>query len=118
MGEDLKSWSQIVDELPDMIRTDIEHGNLDIGDDEAVQEYAHEWADGSQYAIYTHHAMRLWFANDDVSDYEDEAWELLEPDRTTGHSVSMIMSACVYLALRQAIIEACEELRNELDDDE
>lgn len=118
MSEDRPTWWQIVSELPDMIKIDIENGHLDIGDDEAVEVYAHEWADGSEYVIYTHHAMRLWCESNDVSDYEDEAWDLLDPDRTTVHSVSMIMSSCVFLALRQAIIEACEELRNELDGSE
>lgn len=115
MSDDRKSWWQIVDELPDIIRTDIENGDLNLADDDATAEYAWQWADGSQYVIYTHHAMRLWCESDEVSDYEDEAWDLVGSSKD--HSVVAVMSTCVYLALRQAIIEACEEIRNELDDE-
>jgi hypothetical protein len=104
---DAPTWAQIVAAIPGQVRDDIAEGSLDPSDDDAVAEYASEWADGSQYVIYHHHAARLFMDGDAVSDFEAEAW-----DAGAGAELSVlsIMSTCVYLALSAAVVAAVADV--------
>lgn len=105
----MTTWREIVDNLPDMIRTDVEHGNLDLSDRDSWDDYAHEWADGSGHVIYTHRAVELWASEPDVYQWEDQVTDLCSPDDSIGQRISV----CVYLALRHAIMSAIEEIASE-----
>ena len=104
---DAPTWVQIVAAIPGQVRDDIAEGNLDPSNDDAVADYAAEWADGSAYVIYYHHAARLFMDGDVVSAYEADAW-----DAGAGADLSVwpIMSRCVYLALTDAVAAAVADV--------
>ena len=110
-GTDAPTWAQIVAAIPDQVRDDIANGNLDPLDEDMVEDYASQWADGSEYVIYHHHALRLFADGDAVSDFETDAWDAWAGDE---RSVLSIMSTCVYLALSEAVCAAVMDVAAEL----
>jgi hypothetical protein len=105
-----KTWREIVAEIPDIVRADIANGAIDITNEDHWVEYANEWADGSQYVIYYHHAIRLWAESTEVQECEPDAWDYMngqEPD------ITKVMSVCVYMALSNRIMEAIQEISDE-----
>jgi hypothetical protein len=108
------TWWNVCQQVREIVAADIESGHLDVTDLDAVDTYATEWADGSEWVIYTHNVMRLWVDSSDVSDYEEHLADYgpLEDD-----SIVRRMTLCVFLALRDeietAIREYCEE--NDID---
>lgn len=115
MSNELANWYDVTRNVREIVRQDYESGNFeDINDTDAMDEYAHEWADGDAVVIYYHHTRALWLDSAIVRGYEDEAREI-SGDGTT---VDAVITACVYLALRQEIIDAIDELRQEIDETE
>lgn len=102
------SWWQILADLPDMVRSDIENG-ADLSDEDSRDEYCHEFTDGSEHVIYYSNVMRLWCAEQTIRDWEDEARDIAVSD-----GVLDVMTACVYLALRDAVANAVSDVVDEL----
>lgn len=103
---DKVTWSQVVRSVEECVRADIESGELDPHDDDALYEYASVWADSSEWTIYNYHVMNLWVDSSTVSDYESDATV-----ESYGESIIEIMRRCVYLALHDLIRETVEEIR-------
>lgn len=101
----------IRDSAVECVRLDVAHGNLDIMDDDAVEEYCHESADGHHDVIYTY-AVRELFANGDLDDYLEEAYD----SGADGFAdVDRVLQVAAYYAVRQAFADAVELVRE--DDD-
>lgn len=91
------------------VRFDVAHGNLDIHDDDAVEEYCHESADGHHDVIYTY-AVRELFANGDLDDYLEEA---VEACGGVVGDVDRVLTVAAYWAVRHAFADAVEEVRED-----
>ncbi len=105
------TWRQVCEQVREIVADDISSGHLDPSDVDAVDQYAAEWADGSEWVIYYHHVIRLWVDSSEVSDYEEHISDYLSNDGDEG--ILRRMTLCVFLALRDeietAIREYCEE---------
>lgn len=77
-------------------------------DPEEIHEYAHEFADGCEWVIYTAKARALWADSWEVSDYEDEYG--YNGDQTVDESIT----TCVYLATREAVMESIRTIQKEV----
>jgi hypothetical protein len=104
------SWYEIVRQIPEFIKSDIENENLDITDSDSWHDYVHEWADGSEYVIYYHNSRRLWADNSEIQAYEDDALQMAGP------TIDDLITACVYLALCDEIMSAIQEIAGETDE--
>jgi len=102
-----KSWDEIVREIPEFIKSDMANGTLDLSDRDNWDEYAHEWADSSEYVIYYHHSRRLWAESSHIQEWESEAQEIAGP------AIDDLITACVYFALRYEIVQAIEQIAGE-----
>jgi hypothetical protein len=89
------------------VATDIGHGNLDPTDDDSVETYCHETADGHHDVIYTY-AVRELFARGDLDEYLDDAWGAVKPGDVDG-----VLTAAAYYAVHQAYAEAIADYRAE-----
>lgn len=98
------TWREVLADIADGVLTDVSYGNLDLSDPNSWDDYAHEWADGSQYVIYTGQARELWANSPEVQEYEDDAVAGMLADR----GIDGAITACVYLALRTSIMDAIE----------
>lgn len=67
----------------------------------AEWDAAHEWADGSEWVIYTHRARCLWMDSTEVQDEEDEIRKM----SSGTESVDYVISACVFRALAAEFAE-------------
>lgn len=108
MSEDPSTWGQVREYVRAIVAADVANGTLTadmINDEERLDVYAHEWADGDRLVIYYHLARTLWCNSSVVRDRQDEAEDLVSRS-----SVDGIMAACVYLALRDEIVAAVHEL--------
>jgi hypothetical protein len=63
-------------------------------------DYAHEYADACEDVIYTYRARAIWADAADVQAYEDDAKEYASS--ADGFSIDRAITACVYLAIRDA----------------
>ena len=116
MSNEIANWYDVAQNVREMVRQDYESGNFeDINDDDAMHEYAHEWADGDAVVIYYRHTRALWLDSAIVRGYEDEAQEITGGVNST---VDNVITTCVYLALKQEIMDAIDELRQEIDETE
>lgn len=106
---DLVTWYEVTQNVRAMLRADYLGGHIDLDDDDAMEEYAHEWADADDVVIYYRHNRALWLDSAIVRGYEDETDGI-----TADGSVDRVIMACVYLALRAEIMNAVEELREEI----
>lgn len=111
----MTTWREMCDSIEESVRLDVEHGNLDLTDEDWCEQYAHEFADGSEWTIYTNKTHELWWACNEVSDREDEAREYAYD--SDGVTIMGLMRSCVYLALRDAVSDAIARVRSESDDD-
>jgi hypothetical protein len=105
------TWRQVCEQVREIVADDISSGHLDPSDVDAVDQYAAEWADGSEWVIYTHHVMRLWVDSSEVSDYEEHISDYLSNDEDEG--IIRRMTLCVFLALRDEIETAIAAYRLE-----
>jgi hypothetical protein len=99
----------VCEEIRENIRTDSDTSNVDLADPDSWDDYAHEWADGSEWVIYYANSRALWADEEIISGYEDEAKEITASPRT----IDEWITACVYLAVRAEILEACREIAEE-----
>lgn len=107
----MATWYDVTREISAMVREDYENdGFSDIHNDDDMQEYAHEWADGSQNVIYYHRARELWADSATVQGYESDAWDLMGDEK----DIDKVIALCVYLAMRDEIMSAVQELREEV----
>ena len=84
-------------------------GDVDLDDEDRWDEYAFETADGCHDVIYTY-AYRSIFCSSGFPDWaEDEAKEF-DPE-----SPDQWMQIAVLLAIKQAIVDRFQELRDERD---
>jgi hypothetical protein len=100
----------VCEEIRENIRTDSDTSNVDIADPDSWDNYAHEWADGSEWVIYYANSRALWADEEIISGYEDEAAEFLD---IRGVTIDQWITATVYLAVRAEILEACREIAEE-----
>ena len=89
------------------VALDVAHGNLDLSDDDNVETYCHETADGHHDVIYTY-AVRELFARGDLDEYLDDAWGAVKPGDVDG-----VLTAAAYYAVYQAYVDAIAEYREE-----
>lgn len=78
--------------------------------DDDIHDYAHEFADSAEWVIYTAKARALWADSFEISDYED-AYGYNGGDG----SIDDQITTCVYLATRDAVYAAVEDIRNEME---
>lgn len=107
---DTLTWRKVAAEIESIVRGDVESGEVDLDDEEACYEYAWEWADGSEYVIYTHQSRTLW-ADGLPDGAEDEAADLgphEDPDAW--------IRVAVFCAMRSRIMEVLDECRDERDE--
>jgi hypothetical protein len=76
-------------------------------DDGAAYDAAHEWADGSEWVIYTYRARCLWFDSAEAQDAEDEMGDYVSQECAT---IDERITWCVYHALADAFAEKWREL--------
>jgi hypothetical protein len=100
------NWYEVCRLVREHVASDIEAGHLDLSDDDRLHEYPHEYADGSEWVIYTHHVMRLWCDSSEVSDREEEIADYVAPD----DGIVRRMTLCVYLAIRDEVESAIREI--------
>ena len=72
-----------------------------------IYEYAHEYANNSQYVIYYGWQRELWADSADIRSYEDDAID------AGCEGVAAVQQYCVYMAISNAITEALNELLEE-----
>jgi hypothetical protein len=89
------------------VATDIVHGHLDPMDEDNVDTYCHETADGHHDVIYTY-AVRELFARGDLDDYLEESWGVAEPG-----DVDRVLTVAAYFAVHQAYVDAIAAYRLE-----
>lgn len=104
---DKVTWSQVVQSVEDTVREDIESGELDPHDEDAVYEYAMMWADSSEWTIYNFHVVNLWTDSQVVSDYEHEVGHAFDKDT----DIVGRMRLCVFHALNDLIRETVENVK-------
>jgi hypothetical protein len=91
------------------VATDIGHGNLDPTDDDSVETYCHETADGHHDVIYTY-AVRELFARGDLDEYLEDVIDVPVPG-----DIDQALTIAAYYAVRQAYADAIAEYREEHD---
>ena len=79
-----------------------------VSDDE-IADYAHEFADGCEWVIYTAKARALWSDSWEISEYEDVY------GHNGGGDIDSQITTCVYLATRDAVQEAIQDIRDEME---
>jgi len=110
---ELATWYDVTNNVRALLRRDYDSGSIeDLDDNDALADYAHEWAGGDAVVIYYHHSRALWLDSAIVRGFEDEADEL----GNKSADIDAKITACVYLALHAEIMDAIEELRQELAD--
>jgi hypothetical protein len=102
------TWWKVCQDIREMVRVDSDTSNVDLDDPDSWDEYAHEWADGSEWVIYYHNARTLWADSSEVQAWEDDA-----RDTAADSSIDSQITACVYLAVRAEIMEALREVAEE-----
>jgi hypothetical protein len=105
------TWHKVCEQVREIVAGDISSGELDPTDWDAVDTYATEWADGSEWVIYYHNVISLWTDSTDVADYEDHIVDYLANDADDG--ILRRMTLCVFLALRDEIETAVREYCSE-----
>ena len=88
-------------------------------DNGAEHDAAHEWADGSEWVIYTYRARCLWFDSADVQDAEGHMFDC---GIDASADIDRRITLCVFHALSDAFAEKWRELAeahaDEDDDDD
>jgi hypothetical protein len=102
------NWYRVCRDIREIIRTDSDNSNVDLGAPDSWDDYAHEWADGSEWVIYYANSRALWADSAEVQAFEDDArvW-------STDSSIDSQITACVFLAVRQEIMDALQEIAEE-----
>ena len=108
---DYPTWYEVCELVREHVRADVATGNLDLGNEDHLSEYSHEYADGSEWVIYYHHVMRLWCDSSEVRDREEDIEDYLYSDSAQG--ILRRMTLCVYLALRDEVESAIREIVSE-----
>lgn len=90
------------------VRLDVAHGNLDLGDDDAVERYCSEAADGHHDVIYTF-AVRELFARGDLDDFLDEV------DGVSVGTINAALTDAAFFAVRAAYVNAVDVVREDRD---
>lgn len=112
MSEDRLTWYAVANEIDDTVRQDVADGTVDLDDEEACDTYAWEYADGTQYVIYTHMSRTLWA--DGLPDWaEDEAKDCGPYEDPDGW-----ITAAVFFAIRGTIMQRLDEIRDEREEGE
>jgi hypothetical protein len=86
-------------------------------DNGAEYDAAHEWADGSEWVIYTYRARCLWFDSAEVQDCEADAIDGVRADGDIDQRITL----CVFHALAAEYAEKWRELAEahaDADDDD
>lgn len=78
-------------------------------DDYEIEQYAHEFADGCAWVIYNYQAEALWHDSHEVSDYEEDILDWIDPNANINERIT----ACVYRATADAVLAAVEAIRYE-----
>jgi len=89
----------------------------DYLDNGAEHDAAHEWADGSEWVIYTYRARCLWFDSAEAQGAETDALDGVDD----GADIDRRITLCVYHALSDAFAEHWRELAEahaDADDDD
>lgn len=107
----MAKWFEIVREIDEIVTADCEDGTLDWRDDEAVDEYAWEYADGSTHVIYHFNSREAWVSGADQ--WEDEADDLGPFDSIQGW-----ITATVFCAIRATVLDAIDAYRKDHEDDD
>jgi hypothetical protein len=107
----MAKWYEIVREIDEIVTADCEDGTLDWRDEDASYEYAHEWADGSQYVIWHAQSREAWLSGAD--EWEDEATDFGPFD-----SIQSWITATVYCAMKATILDAVYVYRQDHEDDD
>lgn len=105
-NSDAPEWRHVLNTIERIVRDDIANGALDPDE---TGDYAHEWADGAEWVIYTWQARTLWAGDSRVQGFEDEA-----SDFGPFETVDAWITATVYAATYAAIVEAVESVAAEL----
>lgn len=96
-------WRDVVADVSNMVAVDLADGTIDRDDEDSWDEYAHEWADGSEWVIYYSNSRAL-FADGALDDFEDEARSLGEPE-----SIDQWITAAACLAVWDLILATVRE---------
>ena len=106
--KNMKEFNEYIDILRDDIMTEYRLGNHDRND---WPDIVHEYADGSQYVIYTGMAWDLVnMVRQCDGDLFDDAERGLEVDVLDVHRIMTIMAyECIYQQLMLALNDAAEE---------
>ena len=78
-------------------------------DDYEIEQYAHEFADGCAWVIYNYQAEALWHDSHEVSDYEEDILDWIDPNA----NINERSTACVYRATAEAVLDAVDAIRYE-----
>ena len=134
------NWSDTKCHIYDLVAADIEHGELhekpqtkrvwrtittstgvdiDIeilgwneggwASDDRICDYAHEFAEGAAWVIYRDQSRALWADSWEISDYEDAY------GYNGDQSIDDNITTCVYLATREAVQQAVQDIRDEME---
>lgn len=95
------SWRDVCESIDVIVADDVASGVLDPTNDDAVDEYAHEWADGCEWVIYYAQSRALW-ADPAMPDFDDAADDMCGP----GVGVQDRVTAAVFLAVRDRILSS------------
>lgn len=77
--------------------------------DDEICDYAHEFADSAEWVIYTAKARALWTDSYEIAEYEDVY------GHNGGGDIDSQITTCVYLATRDAVHEAVQSIRDEME---
>lgn len=95
------SWRDVCESIDAIVAGDVASGVLDPRDDDAVDVYAHEWADGCEWVIYYAQSRALW-ADPAMPDFDDVADDMCG----AGAGVQDRVTAAVFLAVRDRILSS------------
>ena len=79
---------------------------VESGENADVYDAAHDFADGSEWVIYTYRARCLWFDSDEVQGCEDDALECVDASADIDSRIRF----CVYHALRDVFVAEWDDL--------
>lgn len=112
MTEQRTTWAGVCREIREIVASDIADGTVDPGDSDAVQDYAHEWADGSSWVIYYAQANAIWA--DTPSSVTDPAEDMIG-EMPASASIQERITAAVYWMIREQIVATVDELAADRD---
>lgn len=107
----MAKWYEIVREIDEIVTADCESGECNWRDYADADQYAHDYADGSYYVIYTHASREAWVSGAD--EWEDEAKDL-----GPFEDIQEWITATVYCAIHATVMDAVDAYRKDHEDDE